>query len=421
MAINKLNIENFKGIGCRQTIDIAPFTIFLGHNSSGKSTCLHALAALSQTVKIPNNTKPIVFDDEYAFVHLGRFIDVIHSKSYQDMINIGFCLELPKIETPLITSKKAIELEVEFSIKSSRRTQETVIEKALLVLGAFKITVSHEKDKFKITNNKNKQVIEFSYFGLNRGALRNDKLEKENIDLFITFNNLMSIIFSQLTAIKYLGPFRQQPKRAYQTYSSIPSEVGAMGEASVSILANEIIQSRSRDHVVQISKWLNTLKIGKAIDVTRLTGSNLFEVRFETDSTHNANFLITDLGYGMSQVLPVLVQCCYAEKNDTLLFEQPEIHLHPLAVRGLSRVFVDIIKNKNCKVIIETHSCDLLREVLHCIQEKIISIRDIIAYKVTRNTGETRIEKLRIEDEGEILDSWFKGFNWGVDTPSNSL
>jgi predicted ATPase len=63
--------------------------VFFGANSSGKSTVLHACAALSQSLKVANNRRPLVLDDEFSQVHLGRFIEVIHSNSYADSISLG--------------------------------------------------------------------------------------------------------------------------------------------------------------------------------------------------------------------------------------------------------------------------------------------------------------------------------------------
>ena len=88
MPIDKLTISNFKGIAEKTEFEIKPITLFIGPNSSGKSSCIHALAALAQTVKIANSKLPIVLDDEYAQVHLGRFIEVVHSKSYSDAIKV---------------------------------------------------------------------------------------------------------------------------------------------------------------------------------------------------------------------------------------------------------------------------------------------------------------------------------------------
>ena len=92
MPIDKLTISNFKGIAGKTEFEIKPLTFFIGPNSSGKSSCIHALAALSQTVKLSNSKLPIVLDDEHAAVHLGRFIEVIHTKSYADAIEIGISL-----------------------------------------------------------------------------------------------------------------------------------------------------------------------------------------------------------------------------------------------------------------------------------------------------------------------------------------
>lgn len=81
MAIKELIIENFKGLKSEKRFDIAPITLFVGANSSGKSSTIHSLAALSQTVKLGDRNRPIILDDENALVHLGRFIEVIHTKS----------------------------------------------------------------------------------------------------------------------------------------------------------------------------------------------------------------------------------------------------------------------------------------------------------------------------------------------------
>lgn len=93
MPIDQLTVANFKGIEGKTVFEIKPITLFIGPNSSGKSSCIHALAALAQTVKLSSSKLPIVLDDEYAQIHLGRFIEVIHSKSYSDSIEIGVSLE----------------------------------------------------------------------------------------------------------------------------------------------------------------------------------------------------------------------------------------------------------------------------------------------------------------------------------------
>ena len=94
MPIDTLTIENFKGISKKREFTIKPLTIICGPNSSGKSSFIHALAAFAQTTKLTASQVPIVLDDEYAQIHLGRFLDVIHSKSIKDSFSMSLSKRL---------------------------------------------------------------------------------------------------------------------------------------------------------------------------------------------------------------------------------------------------------------------------------------------------------------------------------------
>lgn len=126
MAITHVSISNFKGISEKSEFEIRPITLFIGPNSSGKSSCIHAIASMAQTVKLASSKLPIVLDDEFAQVHLGRFIEVIHSKSYSDAIEIGLTYRLPgKIALPGgFSIGKNDSVTACFSFKSTKRTQD---------------------------------------------------------------------------------------------------------------------------------------------------------------------------------------------------------------------------------------------------------------------------------------------------------
>ncbi|WP_116919177.1 AAA family ATPase [Tamilnaduibacter salinus] len=120
-------------------MDIKPITVFVGENSSGKSSCIHALACLSQTVKVVSDSRPIILDDESAHVHLGRFIEVIHSKSYQDQIGLGVTIPnvtisemQPDTEEGSDHSIKNISRQSDvnsfYQFKCSKRTQDVTLE-----------------------------------------------------------------------------------------------------------------------------------------------------------------------------------------------------------------------------------------------------------------------------------------------------
>jgi len=144
MKIDSIHIKNFRGISESVTIPIKPITLFIGPNSSGKSTVIHALAALSQTAKVQNDSRPLVLDDEFASVHLGRFIEVIHSKNYGDAICLGL-----KMKDVLIRDLKdrqpkpsPTDVEIGFEFKSTTRTQKLFIETARAQGGAIFLSVN---------------------------------------------------------------------------------------------------------------------------------------------------------------------------------------------------------------------------------------------------------------------------------------
>ena len=124
MPIEKLRVSNFKGIADTTDFEIRPITLFIGPNSSGKSSCIHALAALAQTAKLSSSGRPIVLDDEYAQVHLGRFIEVIHSKSYSDAMQIGISFKNNRGQVRIRKEKVLVEKEELLSSRQHRRQRE---------------------------------------------------------------------------------------------------------------------------------------------------------------------------------------------------------------------------------------------------------------------------------------------------------
>ncbi|MBP8084283.1 MAG: AAA family ATPase, partial [Spirochaetes bacterium] len=332
MKIKEIILSNFKGVNETTSVEIKPITIFIGANSSGKSTIIHSIATLAQTLKIQNNSKPLILDDEQAYVHLGRFIDVIHTKSYKDAIILGFVIN--NVQLPHFSKndkgKENIELietnvKVEFKFKCIMRTQEIVLTHGEYTIGNDKYIVERGKDDYKLTNMTTKKQIDIIassgfIFEIEKQMINNKFLSGYFGD-FINFFSMQNAIKASFNSVMYLGPFRQPPQRPYQSRGSNPIEVGSMGESAVTLLANEIIQLRTRNHISQIAKWLEILGMAENIDVNRILKSDLFDINITLKD--KTKFSLADLGYGFSQVLPVLVQCSFAKKDSMLLFEQP--------------------------------------------------------------------------------------------------
>lgn len=428
MAIHKLHIKNFRGIDESIDVDIKPITIFVGPNSSGKSSCIHALACLSQTMKVVADDRPLILDDETASVHLGRFIEVIHSKSYQDQIGLGVSLKNVSVlnlgikrsggknefEQEIING----ELRANYSFKCKKRTQEVTLESFNYTIAGRSTGGKRSENRYNITFMSGRRVNVNSVGLFDQGFLINDSaltvagIEQPDFSPFdsVSLKSAQTEIQSELIKTLYLGPFRKPPSRRYESRGAAPSEVGPMGESTITMLANESIQSTSRPHISVIAGWLAHMKLAKGIDVSRIGSSDLFKVKLTLSD--GDKFPIADLGYGLSQVLPVLTQCSFAPKGSTLLFEQPELHVHPLAAKGLVQVFLDTVKTKAANICLETHSPELVKAFFNSVRKGTLDKDDLQVYVVSRRGKKTKLKKVVVDEYGDNYENWEKDLSF---------
>ncbi|MCE5276528.1 MAG: AAA family ATPase [Planctomycetaceae bacterium] len=410
MAITSVTISNFKGIKGEVTIPLKPITVILGPNSSGKSTCIHAIACLAQTVKNASNPSPMTLDGESAYVHLGRFTEVAHSRSYKESVCLGIGID--SSGTSAAKEKKNVRAVARWEFRCKRRTQETFIQSATFTLEDVTFTLKNRGKDYVMKNEKSGATMELKksqslIFDL-MSFMRFPKQDLDVLKEFMSAFGLQNTIREELTAVRYLGPFRQSPLRRYRTHGSNPTEVGATGEAAVPMLANETVQSRSREHIKRIAGWLNQLGLAKQIGLSRVGSTDLFDVSL---GLHDGEKIpLADLGYGCSQVLPVLAQCSYCAQNATLLFEQPELHLHHIAAKALVDVFIDTVKRCKANIVIETHSPEIFYGFLDRMRTKKFELDQFIAYKVFRQDKETKLDPIPIEpDDCDVYYAWEKG------------
>ena len=123
----------------------------------------------------------------------------------------------------------------------------------------------------------------------------------------------------------------------------------------------------------------------------------------------SASVLLTDVGFGVSQILPVLVLCYYVEEGSTLLFEQPEIHLHPSVQSSLADLFIDVTKHRNIQIIVESHSEHLLNRLQRRMAEERVCQEDLALYFCETKRNEANLVPLETDSFGNIKN-WPKDF-----------
>ena len=231
------------------------------------------------------------------------------------------------------------------------------------------------------------------------------------------------------SSLKYLGPLRDAPKPLYPLAPAAdPYDVGLRGEHTASILElhknkkikyihSENFKSPTINHKTvtrtleaAVIDWLQYLGVASSVK-SRDRGKLGHELKVSLLSNPSSPHDLTHVGVGVSQVLPILVMCLLADTDSTLVFEQPELHLHPKVQTLLGDFFLSMaLCNKQC--IVETHSeyfIDCLRfRIAAASPENELNSQAKI-YFVEKPSQESSFREVVINEYGAILN-WPEGF-----------
>ena len=151
-----------------------------------------------------------------------------------------------------------------------------------------------------------------------------------------------------------------------------------------------------------IAHWLREMGLIESFSVAEIAeGSNRWQAKVKTRAGAS-EVLLTDVGFGVSQVLPVVTLLQYVPEGSTVILEQPEIHLHPLAQAGLADVIIQAATNRRIQVILESHSEHLLLRLQRRIAEEEISSNDVKLYFCDAPKGISTLTPLELDLFGNI-------------------
>ncbi len=222
---------------------------------------------------------------------------------------------------------------------------------------------------------------------------------------------LVASFEAQMDRTYYLGPLREYPKREYVWTRARPSDVGPKGERAIeAILAaterneqrNLKPKARNKSFQEMIAYWLRSMGLIHEFNVEEIKeGSNIWQARVVAQRGA-PEVLLTDVGFGVSQVLPVLTLLYYVDEGSTVILEQPEIHLHPLAQAGLADVIANVASHRRVQIIVESHSEHLLMRLQRRIADETIRGDIVKLYFADAVGGKSSITDLCIDMFGTI-------------------
>ncbi len=281
----------------------------------------------------------------------------------------------------------------------------------------------------EIKEKKKKRLLEI-VGGYSRDKITEKQRGKKWVYVWtslILAENLWNGVYRHLdhyaNEVSYLGPFRESPKRTYRDSESNFDDVGVYGEHAGMLLRQD--SQNNNDLLEAVSDWFYEA-MGCTLDIQEIS-SSLFSlvVKNETKETGEEIDNIIDVGYGISQVLPIVTLLLKGDERDEVryfrdsrkrmfIIEQPELHLHPAAQAELANLFVKSSQiSRSRRILVETHSEHLIRklQVLIADPKSPITHDQVAFYYVEKDdTGNSYVKKMKVCENGQFEDAWPAGF-----------
>lgn len=430
--LKKISIKNFKAWESL-VITLGQVTGIFGTNSSGKSSLIHMLLMLKQTKNNSDRSIALDFGSQEKLADLGTYRDVVFNHdisrdiSWKLQWNLSKELKINDIEKSSIS---VLFRGQDISLSSAVGFKDKLLEVKQLSYEFDQTHFSIEKKNETSSEIELKAKSENNRFSFVRTQGRMWKLPKpvknylfpdkaktyyKNAYFLSQFEAEFETV---MDSIYYLGPLRDYPKRSYQWSGTSPSDVGMRGELTVNAILAATLKGEQRNlgkgkrykpFEAMIAYWLKELGLIYSFKVEELApNSNYYKtvVKKEKGSTEVG---LTDVGFGVSQILPVIVLLYYVPEGSTVLLEQPEIHLHPAVQSQLADLILTVAHTRNIQVIVESHSEHFMRRMQRRVAEGTVNSAVLKLYFFSIKNGKAQHDELQLDQYGAI-HNWPENF-----------
>lgn len=394
----KIEIHNFKSLK-KVLVNPSLITVFVGPNSSGKSSVLQSLTLLRQSAG--SNT----LNTEGPIINLGKCPSLISQGS--DTLTLGISGELGVWKRFEFFSKPKLGYNIlwRFNARGNLTNVSATLGSTMVALKGDwtsgepttvgKVTVKNFEFDYRPQRSINTPFSLASAAG-----------PGERARIWRDLSTFTQIVQRQLDLTFVIPPFRGQDLPSYDLKGGpelqLTSTAGSVEQASR--LASTVAYRRELEN--KISNWIE-----------RITGvrisSELVPGRRVTIRAHpkkpKVRPNIVNEGYGSNQLVHMMGQIALAPEGSSICIDDPEIHLHPKAQAELAELFVEIAKEEHKQLLITTHSEHILFRLLSTVAEKKLSPRELAIYYFDKINGWTNAKKLTVDDRG-TLEEGLPGF-----------
>jgi len=396
--LTQIKLTNFKCFKEETAFPLSRFNLFTGVNGAGKSTLLQSLLLMRQSIEHNPYTSELILNG--SCVNLGSFNDV---RNRQISINEPILFEIEA--STYFNNTNIFEGSIGYKLEPQNNDMSLLVSE---------VSLYDVKKNEKYTGYPAENMPQYYAFDIEDGSFHSKLILLEPDYGFILRNNdkknyIYGISFFNFEKIHFISADRIGPQELYlKSNLSDFAHVGTKGEFAVNLLnkmAQELVSEElclgedAKTLITQTEAWLGNILAPLSLEVKPLK-ANFLELLI-------GGFRPSNIGFGYSSILPIIVTGLIAKPDDKIIIENPEIHLHPKAQSALVEFLVKVA-NTGVQIFIESHSDHILNGLLvQCkkfeenkggIQKDDVTIN----YFHKDEMDQTKITKINIEEGGRI-------------------
>lgn len=436
--LTALRLQNFRSFVDTGWLDIRPITVLVGSNSTGKSSLLRFFPLLKQTYEA-RSASPLLWNGGPRYVDFGDYSQAhCRTVSTDDPIRVGlrFAPGVPFEQVkPLHRATEEYLTHFVIASEIGHDNNRTVLQSCRIYSETNNVAYYELGEVDRHSEN----AVMFDPFDSLNGILpssvsafsMSEVPAEQRVAQLELLRAVLSIFPTMMRQLAYIGPFRALPERFYRPQELVVSQIDPRGE-NLAMFVRSLTVNDRRAFSVFVAEHL-----GMGLSL-KIDGQHV-SLLLRDENGQECNLI--DMGFGFSQVLPVVAQCWAALRPvvarqkltspSLIAIEQPELHLHPAYQARLADMFVGVsqatkklarfaVRRSASRLttvldppglLIETHSEAMLNRFGELIESGKCSADDISVLLFERNakTGVSTVRQTSYDTDGGLKD-WPVGF-----------
>ena len=433
IQLKRIKVKNFKCFSDEVDLELGKLTLFTGANSTGKSSLMYSVLGALQSAHFP-----FEYSANGRYVNMGNFAEMVYAHNKSLPIELSFSLVEDGVEIDISTvwinsnvndqavlsEYKANSNSFEFSVKQKEKDNNTDYLLSLdyqpdknlsrkdLGLDRFLADIYRIAELYK-AGHQGQDISDELKAGFDQRTMVKDVAliinetgirSPDNVQAMIAFGIVNSMIMNAIKRYKqkmnFISSYRLAAERIYLEEGLDNGKIQSSGKGFV----NQVLQWResNRHNYESLIGVMRSIGMFHDIEPKRIGGGQFsVDVTIHKDGPKAS---LSDVGFGISQLLPIVVGDIELGDESTLFAAQPEIHLHPNAQANYGDYIVGQINN-NKNYIIETHSEYFLNRIRLAIVKGQLKEEDIRVYYLSQALDASKLYPVRFTKSGQILDA----------------